>query len=482
MNAPDWRGFAFDENVLPEAIADGSRLVVWVPADRDGEYQYWDRVGNVARAEITELDGLRATAATSIRARQSVKWRLGQLLGRLREPKENRDFTLPNGDSSRQCGDRRTDLLLVWHEDKDALLDLERVKSCWPQGKQFQKLGRNLCLVSGVEVKLDKAVVSREPPPPGCPRAHADQLLADARRAGDRAREAGALTDLGVVLLSEGDSQGAITNLKSALEICRELGDRAKGSDVIGNLGMAALAVGQPGQARDMFEQELAYARSVGDRFAEKVALERMGLAWASLRDFQRAIAFFEEALVLARQAGDRHQQANLLWQQGIQHAELGQRELAIARAEEAITLFKFMAKPQAGWYGAHLQKYRMGLAEELPGATSAGKKAGASPLDYLGGSVVANAMANHGGEGPQAGTKAEGPGLLRMAMSATKAMANFIGSGMKTTPPDVQQKRLETCAVCEHHTGLRCKICGCFTNVKSRMLHEDCPIGKWPG
>ena len=67
------------------------------------------------------------------------------------------------------------------------------------------------------------------------------------------------------------------------------------------------------------------------------------------------------------------------------------------------------------------------------------------------------------------------------MAMSATKAMASFVGSGFKTTPAEIQRKRLETCAACEHHTGLRCKICGCFTNVKSRMLHEDCPIGKWP-
>jgi tetratricopeptide (TPR) repeat protein len=246
-------------------------------------------------------------------------------------------------------------------------------------------------------------------------------------------------------------------------------------------LGMAALAVGQPARARDMFEQELAYARSIGDRFAEKVALERLGLAWGNLRDFTRAIAFFEQALSLASQVGDRQQQANLLWQQGIQHAELGQRELAMARAEAAIALFKFMGRPQAGWYGAQLQKYRMGLSEELPGATPAGKKPNASPLDYLGGSIVASVMANQPSEGQQATNKTEGPGLLRMAMSATKAMANFMGSGLKTTTVETQRKRLETCAACEHHTGLRCKICGCFTNVKSRMLHEDCPIGKWP-
>ena len=69
-----------------------------------------------------------------------------------------------------------------------------------------------------------------------------------------------------------------------------------------------------------------------------------------------------------------------------------------------------------------------------------------------------------------------KGPGLLRMAMSATKAMANYVGSGFKTATPEVQRQRLQTCAACEHHTGLRCQICGCFTNVKSRLLHEDCP------
>jgi hypothetical protein len=68
------------------------------------------------------------------------------------------------------------------------------------------------------------------------------------------------------------------------------------------------------------------------------------------------------------------------------------------------------------------------------------------------------------------------------MAVSATKAMMKFIGSGMKTTTADLQKSRMATCLACEHHTGLRCRVCGCFTNVKTRMAHEQCPIGKWPG
>ncbi|MEE3219699.1 MAG: hypothetical protein VX257_05520 [Planctomycetota bacterium] len=23
--------------------------------------------------------------------------------------------------------------------------------------------------------------------------------------------------------------------------------------------------------------------------------------------------------------------------------------------------------------------------------------------------------------------------------------------------------------------------MCGCFTDLKAKMPHEDCPIGKWP-
>jgi len=139
------------------------------------------------------------------------------------------------------------------------------------------------------------------------------------------------------------------------------------------------------------------------------------------------------------------------------------------------------MGKPQAAWYGAQLQKYRMGAVEEMPGRPTEGHPSPHSPHDYLGGSIAARAMAGQPNDDQAKAKPISGPGLLAMAMSATKAMANFVGSGFKTVTPEVQRKRLETCAQCEHHTGMRCKICGCFTAVKSGMLHEDCPIGRWP-
>ena len=64
----------------------------------------------------------------------------------------------------------------------------------------------------------------------------------------------------------------------------------------------------------------------------------------------------------------------------------------------------------------------------------------------------------------------ATGPNLLRMALSATKAMAGFAGSGFQDRSPVETQlpgdskhaRSASTTRVC------RCKICGCFTNVKS--------------
>src|SRR5262249_49919253 len=155
----------------------------------------------------------------------------------------------------------------------------------------------------------------------------------------------------------------------------------------------------------------------------EKSTMERLGLAHWHLREFTVAISCFEQALSLARLVGDRMQAANLLWYQGIQHAELGQREEAIAKAEESIELFKAMGRPQAAWYGSHLQKYRMGLYEEAPASVGAGVNL--SPQSYLGGAIVASVMpGQHAQAQAAASSPNSGPGLLRMAMSATKAMA----------------------------------------------------------
>jgi hypothetical protein len=67
------------------------------------------------------------------------------------------------------------------------------------------------------------------------------------------------------------------------------------------------------------------------------------------------------------------------------------------------------------------------------------------------------------------------------MGLSAARSVTRFLRSGLKTADGAVLEQRLQACAACEHHTGLRCKVCGCFTNVKTRLAHEVCPAGRWP-
>jgi tetratricopeptide (TPR) repeat protein len=484
MNQPNWLDFPLQESILREPSPDRGRIVLWVPADRDASFQYWDRVSNAARAEITIEDGLGSTAASLIRARRRVGSLFGRIWSRLGSAHQKRRFVLPNGMAVDQCGERQNDLLLVWSDANGGMIDEARILSRWPQAKRTQKLGEGLFLVSGLEsrdVGPEAARDQTELAADKNTRAHAEAMLAAARKAGARDKQATALTDLGVLALNEGDHQGAIASFENALAIARELGDANRECDVIGNLGMAMLSTRQPERARVLFERALAHARGSGDPFAEKITLERMGIASWSLRDFHGALSWFEQALVLARRFGDRHQEANLLWHQGIQYAELGQREPAIARAEESVALFRALGRPQAASYGAYLQKYRIGAVDDPAVASAMGVTVSRSPQAYLGGSMVASVMAGQSAAEPQSTSPTSGPGLLRMAMSATKAMAGFVGSGFKTAPAELQRKRQRACAGCEHHTGVRCRICGCFTNVKSTLLHEDCPIGKWP-
>lgn len=506
MKVPDWRNLALDAGILPEPTPDDNRIVFWLPGSRDGEFQNWERIGTVARAEIAVEEGLCATAAMSVQARQRVRGFLGKLFWRLQGAAGNQNWMLPNGEVAEQRGERQTDLVLVWAEDDTTPVDETRIQARWPKSKQVRRIGGNLYLVSGVEPpgarnedgKTAQQVAKNffsaagmgpqgtrnaavpPPPPQDRPREQAEQLLAAARKTGDRRRVATALTDLGMVVLQEGAAKQALTSFQEALALARQLGDRPLESDVLDNLGLAVLAVGQPRQALELFEQELSHARAAGDRFTEKFALHRLGLAYSSLRDLARALAFIEQALAIAHAAGDRKHEIELLWSAAIQHAELGQRDQAIVQAQAAVDLLRIMDNPQAGWFAELLRKYR---ADETGfgsvDSPAAGPAAALGP--FFAGSISTGGVGGPSDPRTAHGQQAGGPGLLRMAFTAVKAMAKFIGSGGKTVTAEIRQKRLQTCAACTHHTGMRCRLCGCFTSAKTWMAHEECPIGKWP-
>ena len=129
--------------------------------------------------------------------------------------------------------------------------------------------------------------------------------------------------------------------------------------------------MGQAAAARRVLEAALELVRQVGDPYAEKLVVERLGMAHANLRDPAGALTLLNLALEKTRAMGDRQQETRLLWNQAIAYADLNQRDQAIARAQESIELLRKLGKPEASWYGAQLQRYRMdfaGLAGNGPG------------------------------------------------------------------------------------------------------------------
>lgn len=438
---PDANALGLPSGVLVEAAA-GDRLALWLP-DGDG----WERVATVARAEVAAGPGIGSIAATSTRARRRSKGLFGGLLGR---GGSDKDLVLPNGTTVERVGERRTDLVLAWALPDAPPLEESGLRARWPSAAGFRTLGRNLALVEGVGAARPSA------PPPSAspelpPRARAERALAAAQAARDRRAELIALTDLGIILTNENQAHAAVTVLEQAQGLAEQLGDRGREADALGHLGLAALATNDPARALDLFDRALVLARAGGDPLAEKLALERLGTAYSYVPDHARALGYFEQALAVARSVGDRAHEAALLWQAAAQHAELGRNADAVALAQSSIDLYRALGRPQARTLAEHLDRVRDGEAAAFAGILVAPS----SPPP--------------------------GPGLLRMAFTAAQAMARFVGSGFQTTDPALRARRLQTCASCEHHTGLRCRACGCFTDAKARLPHEDCPLGKWP-
>lgn len=302
--------------------------------------------------------GVRAIAATTIRARQRVGGYFSKLAHRFRPTKGVRLWILPNGESVELFGEKRTNLMLVWSEDQTSPIDETGIRSRWPESPCVRKVGDNLVLVEVADSKPTNGGVVR-PVPLVSPREVAEQVLASARETGDRGNEASALTDLGILLNRDGNTRLASEFLEQALAITREVGDLSRQCDVLGNLGLAAPGSGLAGESLNLFQQEVEHALSAADPIAEKLALDHLGLAHSNLHDPSRALASYTKALDLARKIGDRQHEADLVWNLGIEHAELGQHDQAVARGQETLSILRQLGSPVVGEYANLLQRFR---------------------------------------------------------------------------------------------------------------------------
>ena len=284
----------------------------------------------------------------------------------------------------------------------------------------------------------------------------------------NRALQVTALADLGLKAVDDNRLQEAAEHLNRAFALARSLGDLGREADVLAILGLAALKAGQADAARKQLEEAVRLARLAGDPLTEKLALERLATVAAFQGDMPAAQDLLAAAIDLARALGDQQHEANLLWHSAILYAEDGNVDRAVETGQSAIALLESLGKPKARVYAEHLETFRNRVARnELP---AKGVVVAATPFAGSSGRATRATQA-----------AAKTPGLLRMAISAAGALGRFAGSGLKILDNNAQQQRLDACRKCEHFTGMRCRACGCFTALKAKLPHEDCPLGKWP-
>jgi hypothetical protein len=58
----------------------------------------------------------------------------------------------------------------------------------------------------------------------------------------------------------------------------------------------------------------------------------------------------------------------------------------------------------------------------------------------------------------------------------------DIFNKNLKKVEEELSNKRLAICSSCPEYVRLthQCKKCGCIMNLKTKLPHAECPIGKW--
>jgi DNA-binding SARP family transcriptional activator/tetratricopeptide (TPR) repeat protein len=165
--------------------------------------------------------------------------------------------------------------------------------------------------------------------------------LGIARRVGDRAAQAQAHNDLGVVYWRQGRYAEALACQQESLAIRRELGDRYGQAASLTNLGVVYEWQGRYAEALACQEESLALFRELGDRYGQAASLTNLGVVYQRQGRYDEALACHQGSLGIGRELGDRHGQAASLNDLGVVHQRREDYDQALACQQESLALFR---------------------------------------------------------------------------------------------------------------------------------------------
>ena len=475
--------FGLDAGIISEPDTRG-RIVLWVPGPSESGLSRWERISTLPNRTTEEHGGIRSMPVMLVPLRQvrttwvmlvSPRWRRGRGLG----------------DSVRSVG--RAGRNQTHRLDPGLGRRVERatgeaaVRQLWPGAGECRRLGRNLFLVSTGATHQSPSQANRLRYDEKRQEAGKDYLaelqrnlgqqaenaVSAARKRRDPVAEATALADQGVVLMVHGQTDQALAVLEESLAIYRQCGDEAGEQDALTNLVRPYLTKGRVQDAWNALNWIHSRAQRLGDLAAEQTVLIQMAMAAMGQALLPQAVMYLEQASRIAQQRRDGRSDSHIAWQSAICYEELGRSDLAQAEAQRAIQLARQFELPTA-------DRYAESLARFLQGGTPLSSGTDESSGDSSRGNWLLDEPVHMVLADPSRDKTPRPASVLQMAFTATRSMAKFAAAGFKSIHRDERDKRLDICHDCEHYTGIRCKICGCFVAAKTWLRHEACPVDKW--
>lgn len=166
-----------------------------------------------------------------------------------------------------------------------------------------------------------------------------NEALPLSRLAGDRWGEAAALTKLGHLNWSLGESRKALEYYAQALSLWRAIGNRYEEASALHNMGTSHWQLGENQTAMEYYNQALLMWRAIEDRSSESITLNSMGLASDNLGKLREALAYYDQALTLQRALRSPRDEAGTLSNTGVTYFGMGEFHKALEYFSQALPL-----------------------------------------------------------------------------------------------------------------------------------------------
>jgi CHAT domain-containing protein/Tfp pilus assembly protein PilF len=197
--------------------------------------------------------------------------------------------------------------------------------------------------------------------------------LAAHRAAGERAEEATALTNVGMVYNQLGERLKAMEYLNQALSLHKVVGNQKEEARTLVYMGYTSSGLSEREKALEYFTRALRISEAVGDVAGEATALWASSSMYGAFGEVEKSLDLLNLALVKSRAAGDRSRELHVLAGIGSTYNQLGDGPRALEYYNEALPRYRALG-----------DSYSEGLTLNNIGIVYAGLRDWPKALEYF--------------------------------------------------------------------------------------------------